>query len=210
MRRRLIFMSVAVTSMVITAFLVPLFILVGDLARDSAIAAAERDAESLARVLSVLAVEHDFETAVATVGEDRIAAVDGSVILPDGSAVGLPVPPDEDLSEVSAGSSFVSGVSGGIAVYVPVLGPAGSTAIVRVFTSDTELEEGVQQSRVTLGLLGLVLVGIAAWVADRFGRTLVNPVNRLAETAYRLGHGDLSVRVDPDGPPEIEEVGLEL
>ncbi|MEN8235564.1 MAG: HAMP domain-containing sensor histidine kinase, partial [Actinomycetota bacterium] len=32
----------------------------------------------------------------------------------------------------------------------------------------------------------------------------------LAETAYRLGHGDLSVRVDPDGPPEIEEVGLEL
>ena len=203
-------MSAAVTAMVVAAFLVPLFILVGDLARDTAISGAERDAESLARVLSVLAVEAGFEEAADVIGEDRIAAVDGSVILPDGAVAGLPVPADEDLSAVSAGSSFVATVGGGVAVYVPVLGPGDRTAVVRVFVQDAELDDGVLQSRVTLAALGLVLVGIAAWVADRLGRTLVNPVNRLADAASRLGHGDLAVRVDPEGPPEIEEVGIEL
>ncbi len=196
--------------MVVLAFLVPLFILVSDLAHDRAISAAERDAESLARVLSVLTVNNDLQTAVGTVGENRIRSVNGSVIFPDGTVVGLSVPPDEDLTLALDGSSFIAAVDGGKAVYIPVIQPDGSTFVVRAFAADEAITSGVKRSWLVLALLGIALVVMAAWVADRLGRSMVVPIKDLSATAGRLGHGDLSVRVQPAGPPEIEEVGLEL
>lgn len=140
MRRRLILLSIAVTGMVVLAFLVPLFILVSDLARDSAISAGERDAESLARALSVLTVNEDLTTALDVIGEDRISDVNGSVILPNGDVVGVPLSEDNDADEqdltlAEEGNSFVASVPGGAAVYVPVVTSAG-TAVVRVLVTD--------------------------------------------------------------------------
>ena len=161
-------------------------------------------------MLSVLTVEGTIESAIETIGVDRIVAVNGSIILPDGTSVGVPVPPDEDLTLASSGSSFVADVDGGVAVYVPVLTTDASTAVVRVFVPSNTLEEGVRRSWLVLSLLGIGLVALAALVADRLGRSMVEPVKELATTANRLGDGDLSARVDPSGPPEIEEVGEEL
>ncbi|MEN8041547.1 MAG: HAMP domain-containing sensor histidine kinase [Actinomycetota bacterium] len=210
MRRRLILLTVAVTGIVVLAFLVPLFILVGDLSQDDAIASAERDAESLARVLSVFVVDREPEAAVDILGEDHILDANASVVLPDGSIVGLPIPVDEDLTPALDGSSFVAPVAGGIAVYVPVLTGDGPPLVIRVFVSDAELTAGVARSRFILGALGLSLVVIAAWIADRLGRTMVEPVRELSEKANLLGHGNLGVRVVPGGPPEIEEAGIEF
>ena len=210
MRRRLIFLSAAVTAMVVIAFLVPLFILVSDLARDRAISTAQRDAESLARVLSVLSVEEDLATAIDTLGEDRILEVRGSVVLPAGSIVGADVSEDEDLSLALEGSSFIAPVDGGQAFYIPVFESDGSVAVIRVFIPDKELTAGVRQSWLVLGLLGAMLVIIAAWVADLLGRSMVLPVKQLSITARTLGHGDMTARVVPAGPNEIEEVGLEI
>jgi signal transduction histidine kinase len=209
-RRQLILLVGAVTTMVVLAFLVPLFILVSDLAHDRAISAAERDAESLARVLSVLTVENALDTAVDTIGADRIELVSGSVILPDGTVVGLDVPPDEDLTLALEGSSFVASVDDGQAVYIPVIQSNGSTAVVRVFVSDETITDGVMRSWIILGFLGIALVLMAMWIADRLGQSMVVPVKELSITASELGHGDLSARVVPAGPPEIEEVGIEL
>jgi signal transduction histidine kinase len=55
-----------------------------------------------------------------------------------------------------------------------------------------------------------MLVVIAAWVADMLGRSMVVPVKQLSLTARTLGHGDMTARVVPAGPDEIEEVGLEI
>jgi signal transduction histidine kinase len=202
--------TVAVTGMVVLAFLVPLFILVSDLARDSAINTAERDAESLARVLSVLSAQGDVDTAIDVVGSSRVAEIGGTVVLPDGTVFGAPMPDGEDLSLAQEGSSFVAAVDEGAAVYVPVLTTDGSTAVVRVFVPQEVLDAGVRRSWLILALLGLALVVIAAWVADRLGRSMVVPVKELSDTANKLGHGDLSARVEPSGPPEIEEVGVEI
>ena len=210
MRRRLILLSSAVTAMVVIAFLVPLFILVSDLSRDRAISTAQRDGESLARVLSVLTVEQDLATAISILGEDRIEEVKGSVILPDASVVGAEVPEDEDISLALDGSSFMAAVVDGQAFYIPVFESDGSVAVIRIFIPDDELIEGVLQSRVILGLLGAMLVVIAAWVADRLGRSMVNPVKQLSFTARTLGHGDMTARVKPAGPHEIAEVGVEI
>ena len=210
MRRRLILLSAAVTAMVVIAFLVPLFIMVSALARDRAISAAQRDGESLARVLSVLSVQQDLITAIDVLGEDRVAAVRGSVVLRDGTVIGDEVPAGEDLSLALEGSSFMAPVHGGQAFYIPVFESDGSVAVIRVFIPEEELGAGVRQSWLILGLLGVMLVVIAAWIADRLGRSMVIPVKQLSMTARTLGHGDISARVEPAGPLEIEEVGIEI
>lgn len=58
-----------------------------------------------------------------------------------------------------------------------------------------------------LGALGIALVGLAALVADRLARSIVEPVRVLSAAAHRLGEGELDVAVDPAGPPEVVEVG---
>ena len=196
--------------MVVIAFLVPLFILVADLARDRAIAMAQRDAESLARVLSVLTVEQDLATAIEILGEERIEAVRGSVMLQDGVVIGAEVPEGEDLSLALDGSSFMASIDGGQAFYIPVFESDGSVAVIRVFIPEEDLTAGVIRSWTILALLGAILVMIAAWVADKLGTSMVNPVKQLSTTARTLGHGDMSARVEPAGPHEIEEVGLEI
>jgi signal transduction histidine kinase len=54
--------------------------------------------------------------------------------------------------------------------------------------------------------LGITLVASAVFVADRLARTIVRPVDALADAAGRLGEGDLSVRINPEGPPEVKQV----
>jgi signal transduction histidine kinase len=58
-----------------------------------------------------------------------------------------------------------------------------------------------------LGGLGALLILVAVAVADRLARSLVRPVGDLASAARRMAAGDLETRVEPEGPPEIAEVG---
>jgi signal transduction histidine kinase len=142
---------------------------------------------------------------------DRLTAFDVSVVAPDGSAVGAPVPPGEDLERVrTERTAFRTEVTGGQAVYVPLIRPDESVTVVRVFVPEAELHLGVARSWMTLAGLGLVLVVIAVVVADRLGRSVVRPVVALSETAVRLGDGELTARVEPAGPPEIRQMGVEI
>jgi signal transduction histidine kinase len=79
--------------------------------------------------------------------------------------------------------------------------------VVDVFVTNAQLTEGVTQAWLLLALLGILLVAIAMWVADRLGQRLVQPIGSLASTARRLGEGDLDARVEVSEPEEIREVG---
>jgi signal transduction histidine kinase len=207
-RRRLTVVSLAVTSMVVLAFVVPLGILVRDLAADRAVTAAERQAEEVARFLAVVAPARGIDQAVAAVGDGGEFPM--SIVLPDESIVGEPMRPGEDVTRAQGGTAFRAHVAGGQAVYVPVLLPSSETLVVRVFVTSSELREGVALSWVTLGLLAIGLVAIAVAIADRLARSVVVPVRELSSVAARLGEGDLDARVDPSGPGEIRDVGAEF
>jgi signal transduction histidine kinase len=196
-------MALAVTSMVVLAFVVPLAILVRDLAADRALGEAEREAESVARFLAVLGLDN----AVAAAADSQF---DVSIVLPDGTVHGDAVPDGEDLEPARAGTAFGARVAGGRVVYVPVLQPDGVTIVVRVFVTDAALGRGVAGSWVTLGLLGVALIAIAVAVSDRLARSVVAPVLELQATAAELGEGNLDARVVPSGPREIEDVGAEF
>lgn len=196
--------------MVVIAFLVPLAILVGALAFDRAVTRAEREAESVARLVAVLSPSAGTTGAALTIGEERLTEIGASMILPDGTVFGITVPPAEDLSVPLGGSAYRASVEAGEAVYLPVAQANGEITVVRVIAPHEDLTSGVRRSWFILAGLGAILVGLAVLAADRFSRSIVGPVRDLSDTAVRLKGGDFSARVDPAGPPEIEEVGAEF
>lgn len=207
MRRRLVLLSVAVTSMVALSFLIPLMGLVGELAHDRAMNQAEGSAERLASSVALLvpANRQDVESLVVA---ERGEGTETSVIFPDGTVVGAPIPADALLATARGQTSTARYViEGGEVLYIPVSEGGGRTTLVRVFVSESLLTANVTSARVILLLLGMTLVGIAVVVADRFAGSIAAPVLALADGAHRLGEGELGARVEPAGPPEVEEVG---
>jgi signal transduction histidine kinase len=128
------------------------------------------------------------------------------VYLPDGSVVGQGEPNDPDVAVARQGTAFTARTPGGAAVLVPVL-TSGSVLVVRADVPAEQLHQGVRSAWLVLGLLGGLLILVAIVAADRLGRSIVAPVASLRRATADLASGDLTARVTPAGPPEIEQVG---
>jgi signal transduction histidine kinase len=216
MRRRLVALAATTTIMVALAFLIPLAVLVRTLARDRALSAAELEAQSLAPVLALTQDTAALDAAIRATNPGARGRM--TIILPDGTQVGGPPggdgrsgddPRDRDNLELARkGQAFSAPARGGIQVLVPVVLEGDRTAVVRVLVPDAVLERGVASAWAVEAALGLTLVASAVFVADRLARTIVRPVDALADAAGRLGEGDLSVRINPEGPPEVKQVAV--
>lgn len=207
MRRRLRVLVLAVTTLVVVAFVIPLSVLVVRQADQRARSQAERDTQTVAATLvSVL----------ATSGEpsdpDSVATALGT--LPDG--VGVVLPGSAGSFGTRSDSALVaraivdrSAVSAytdeGWELAFPVVLRQG-TAVVTVAVAEEMLREGVVAAISLLVLLGVGLVVAALLLADRLGGLLVAPMTSLAGAARRLGTGDLDVRVHVEEPEEAVEV----
>ena len=206
MRRRLAVLSLATTALVVIALLVPLGLLVRRQAGDSARLEAERTAQSTAALLALTVTLDEQAQAI----ESALGPLDQGtiVVLPDGSVFGEPMLGQGTLvpAAVERQATINGFVEGGWEYALPVIGREG-TAVVNVFVPDVALREGVSEAWLLLALLGVFLIAIAVWVADRLGRRLVKPIGDLASAAQRLGQGDLDARVEVGDPAEIREVG---
>ncbi len=214
MRRSLALVSLAVTVLVVLAFLVPLALLVRDQAADRALSRAERDAQAIAAALAVAPSTGGGEVnpELAGVVLDAFGNQEHfSIIFPDGTGVGAPYVATPGLAQALGGAAFTAQIDGGAEVLVPVLvadaPAAGSTVVVRTVVLDSELTEGVGTAWLMLGALGVFLVMVAGLAADRLGRNIVRPVSVLSRAARSLGDGDLDTRVEPAGPREVADVG---
>ncbi len=196
----------AVTTMVAIAFVVPLGLFVRDVARERAIADADADAAAL---FPVLAVSEDADALAVAISRTPAGGAGRlTLYLPDGRRVGAPVPADEHVVAAQDVARAWSGeVADGVAVVAPVVRTDGSVAVVRVFVPDADLRDGVTASWVVLGAVGVALVVGSVLLADRLAGSLTRPVTALAAAAHRLGAGDLTTRVAPEGPHEVADVG---
>lgn len=205
MRRWLSLYALSITSIVILAFLVPLAVLIRDLAADRAMSAAEREAQTVARFAATIDGDADSVAALAA----TLAAVPNtSVRLSDGSVIGAALPSGVDVSvAIDRGQAYQQSLDEGRAVVVPVLRGTADPWVVVIAVSSAALSQNVGSAWAVLGLLGVGLIGLASIVADRMGRAVVTPINDLVDATHRLGQGDLTVAVDPSGPSELAEVG---
>lgn len=194
--------AAATTLLVVVAFLLPLGLLLRTLAADRAVSQARQEAQGLAVVVAVVPSRAQLEPAVSLVDSGSPREV--TVFLPDGTSLGAPAEPLGPLA--LSGRSFTADVEGGREVYVPVETGAGR-AVVRSFVPEALLRRGVGSAFAVLVALGVGLLLVAVLVADRLARGVVRPVGALADAARRLADGELTARVEPDGPPEVREVG---
>ena len=216
MRRRLVALAATTTIMVALAFLIPLAVLVRTLAMDRALSAAELEAQSLAPVLALTRDTTALDAAVRATNPGARGRL--TIILPDGTTVGGPPGGDglagddprerDNLALARQGRAFSAPARGGIEVLVPVALEPEQTAVVRVLVPTAVLERGVASAWAVEAALGVTLVASAVFVADRLARTIVRPVDALADAAGRLGEGDLSVRINPEGPAEVKQVAV--
>lgn len=215
MRRSLAIRSLLVSALTVIVFVVPLAVLVKILAAERALTLGRSDARALAPVLSI-AGDPRVTGAIVNVAQ-RAAPRQVTVVFPDGSVLGAgevvdvdPIADPVALRRAREGQSFEQPTSSGTIVYEPVLRSNATIAVIRVEVPRSQLIRGVYRNWAILGAIGAVLIGLSVFVSDRLGRSVVRDVDRLADTAFRLGRGDVSVRADPSGPKEIREVGVAL
>ena len=213
MRKRLALLSLAISSIVVIAFLVPLGILVRNQAQNRALTRAEFFSQSIAAGLGVagsVGGTAEITPQLALSVLDAFSNPPGtSITFTNGIVLGEPYSGSPSLSAALGGRALTAATEGGAEVLVPVVrtGSSRGTVVVRSFVSSEEMSEGVTLAWAMLVGLGLVLIGIALAAADRLGRAIVEPVDELSAAARRMGEGDLETRVDPSGPDEIAEVG---
>jgi signal transduction histidine kinase len=206
MRRRLVVVFAAVTTMVAIAFVVPLALLVRNVSRDRALDDADRDARAVFPVLAVTDRSDDLAVAISRTRAGSAGRL--SVYRADETAAGAPIAPSARVTAALAdGRAWTGSVAGGAEVIAPVVRGNGDLVVVRVFVPTAELRRGVRAAWLALAGVGVALIVVSVLLADRLARSVTRPVTALSDASHRLGSGDLAVRVDPAGPPEVAAVG---
>jgi signal transduction histidine kinase len=207
MRRRVLVLVAATTSLVLIAFLVPLALLLRTVAADRAVQGATVEAQSL----SSLVATADRPTLALTVQQvDATASADITVFLADGTRLGAPAERSPLVELAALGSSASGQVEGGREIVFAVRDGTGAYGVIRTFVPEAELTGGVGRAWLLLAGLGLGLLVTSLVVADRLARSLVRSTAELATVSQRLGRGELDARAATDGPGELAVVAAAL
>lgn len=206
MRRRLVFVALATSLTLAIAFCVPLALLARSVARDRALEAARRDAQTLAPAVALT----DPAELPSLIGLTE-AGQQGRLTLygPDDRVLGAGAPADDAVVVARRDRRSLTADEGGaITVVVPVVDGAGAVWVVRVDVPHRLAERGVARAWLLLGTLGAALVVVSVVLADRLGASTVRAVHEVATTTRRLSDGDRTARVHPGGPLEVQQMGI--
>jgi signal transduction histidine kinase len=208
MRLRLNLLVLAVSSLILVSFLLPLALLLRTFAADRAISSATSKAQLLAPLVATLR-QPDLGVLVAQVNAQN-PDEPTSVFLPGGTVLGPRHASSGGVLLARHGSSFSERVPGGVEVLVAVQGLHGGNAVIRTFVPGRELAKGVAEAWLILGAIALGLMALGVIVTGQLARSMLRPLAAVAEAAELLGAGDLSARAPIDGPPEIRQVSSGL
>jgi signal transduction histidine kinase len=197
MRARLTLLVAATTVLMLLAFLVPMALLVRQVAADRALSRADDVVQTIVPLVG------DADALRLAVSAQPVPV---SVFLPDGRVLGTPASPTPAVRLAAPrGQALTVDTGDARELVVPVVGVAGTT-VVRTVVTDESLTRGVHRAWLTLLGLGIALVLLGLLVADRLARALIAPITDLAVVSHRLASADLTARAAPTGPPEVREV----
>ncbi|MEV6285998.1 HAMP domain-containing sensor histidine kinase [Kribbella sp. NPDC051770] len=221
MRRRILLLSVGMTTLVVLAFAVPLTLLMRNAVVDDALEKAQLRAQNVAYYVGDKDNSPDEIAAyIEGVADDGPGLI--SVQLPDGSLLGDAPPGGVKQPETVPGgydeghkgppkvsAATVREVDGGKVTEIDV-GRVGGPAGVCLFLTDSQLYDGLalQIGFLIAGSLLVLLLSIAG--AELVSRRLARPLEETARTAERLARGDTDARAPTTGPAEVAQVGAAL
>lgn len=206
MRRRILLTLLASTSIVLVAFLVPLMVIVGDLAVDRAQRQVVLEIQPLVSRIPVTEPDK-LDELVATFAQESGRRT--SVHLADGQVVGADQPSDAAVQLARERGAFFTEVPGGRDLLIPLYTSQGE-AVLRVFVGEDELTAAVTRSRVVLVLLGGFLLALSVGLGLLLSRAFLRPTSELSRTAEELAAGNLDARVPPTEIAELDNAGRAL
>ncbi|HTR91699.1 MAG TPA: HAMP domain-containing sensor histidine kinase [Trebonia sp.] len=212
-RTTLALVSAAVTSMVAIAFLIPLAIIVRDVARDRAFTTAQLAGAAIEPVLAVstdrVILDRAIESTPAGAAGQLAVYLSGTSSAGRGTLVGGPrrATTTDLRTAAAAARSFITPVPGGYAVLQPVALGGGRMAVTEVYVPAAEVSRGVAASWAVMTAIAVVLIGVSVVVADRLASRVTRPARELALAAAALGDGDLDARSTGRGPAELAAAG---
>jgi signal transduction histidine kinase len=206
MRRRVLLLVAATTTLVLVAFLVPLALLVKNVAADRAVQHATVEAQQLTSLVATTD-RASLDSTVRKVDARSDYAV--SVFL-DNDVLGAPADRTPLVALAEGGTSTSAEVAGGRQIVFAVARPGSGSAVISTFVSDAALAAGVPRAWLLLGGLGVALLLVSLLVADRLARTFVRSTVDLAAVSHRLGRGELDARADTSAPGELGVVATAL
>jgi signal transduction histidine kinase len=218
-RRSLITTVAAAVAMVLLAMLVPMALLLRGYALEDRISRAALEVQATETVVSGAGDDRGtVEVYLSRI--NRGTGIDTTVLYPgEDHATDLGPDPGEDHRVADArttGRARLDDADGGAEILVPVsLGGSSArpenTPVIRVVVHEPGwTEAGILRSWLVLLLLGLALLAGAVALADRLGRSFVQPIRALASYAGALGGRERPEPVEPTGPPEVRELASAL
>jgi signal transduction histidine kinase len=206
MRRRLVVTIAGVAAAAVALFAIPLALVLQRNYRDEALLRLQRDAVAAARGIDLSRNRSDTIELPRT--QDQLAVYDrnGHRIAGQGSSV---APPPVRAALRSA-RPVDSSAGGKLIVAVPILNGERVAGAVQAERDDASAVHDTQQAWLLLAGLGVAIVLAAIVAALVFGRRLAAPLERLAEVARRLGHGDFSARAPHAAIPEADAIASAL
>src|SRR5258707_606718 len=204
MRLRVILLVLAISSLILVSFILPLALLLRTFAADSAVSGATIRAQFIAPLLATLD-PRDLRVSVERVNQQN-PSEPVTVFLPGGRQLGVHEPLSSGVRLAARGKSFSEQAPGGVAIFVAVQGLPSGTAVIRTFVPDAQLRRGVVHAWLLLSVVGVGLLAMAVIIAAQLTRTVVRPLGNVAMAADQLAAGDLTARAPVDGTPEIRQV----
>ncbi len=210
MRRQIVWLVAATTSVVVLAFVIPLALLIQNVARVGAMAAAEQEAQGAELLITSLHEDSRLPELLASL--DGRTSSTTSVVTPSGQVYGQPVSlSDPDVVRGRAGTSYedANRSSGGVVVRSVMVQDLG-TFVVVARVSPAELSRGVWGALVTVVAIGVGLTVISVVAASMVVRRMSGPLREVASVAHQLRSGNLSARAKVAGAAETRELAEAL
>ncbi len=223
MRRSLMLTTGATVAMVLLALLVPMAVLLRSYALEDRLSRAALEVQATETVVS--SQSEDLGAVARYL--DSINRADQGIVTtvyyppstqhPDGLVVG-PNDTPEDARVRQArrtGQARIDDLDGGAQFLVPVsLGGVGAraeeTPVIRVEVREAAFPSPVHRAWLVLALLGLIVFAAALFLADRLGRSFVEPIRSLAARAQHIGTTAPGVPLPAEGPPEVQDLAAAL
>jgi len=210
-RRQIVWLVAATTSVVVLAFVIPLALLIQSFARVGAMAAAQQEAQGAELLITSLHGDPRLPELIASL-DCRTARSAASVVTPDGQVYGSPIGvTDPDVVRGRAGRSYeeANRATGGVVVRSVLVEGVG-TYVVVAKVSRSDLTKGVWEAWLTAVAIGVGLTLISVIAASVVVRRISGPLREVASVAHQLRSGNLNARAEPAGAAETRELAEAL
>jgi signal transduction histidine kinase len=210
-RRQIVWLVAATTSVVVLAFVIPLALLIQSFARVGAMGSAEQEAQGAELLITSLHSDPRLPDLIAGL-DSRTSRSATSVVTPDDHVYGSPIDVNDPVVvRGRTGPPFEDAnlPSGGVVVRSVVVEGSG-TYVVVAKVSRAVLTQGVWEAWLTAVAIGVGLTLISVIAASMVVRRISGPLREVASVAHQLRSGNLNARAEPAGAAETRELAEAL